>query len=292
MSVTRELLVRHLDTWAPATLRRARRATFALAWPEAADDTVVEAALRVFAEFADRVRGRELTVVVVAPGASGLAPRVAEVRADAGIPADLAVHPLDGPGDETLPVGLRAARAAGAPLLAYVETAGRPPLAALAAGRPAEVLLVGPPGRWPALRADLDAAGFSLTAGVELVDATRARLLAFGTSSGKSLESFKDELWAVDEYAGVRYRDPGDPDGHLLDISLHPHPGPLSRELLAHLAEGGPATVSQLRQFTMTDTVYRAADTVRVLGSLLHAGTVTRDPQGGRLSGEVVIAPA
>src|SRR5512139_1089606 len=98
VTVTRELLVRHLDTWAPATLRRARRATFAMAWPDAADEEVVAAALRVFAEFADRVRGRELSVVVVAPGAA--ASRLARLQADVGSPAELLVHPVDGPGDE------------------------------------------------------------------------------------------------------------------------------------------------------------------------------------------------
>ncbi|MFP5369455.1 MAG: hypothetical protein ACLGI3_01710, partial [Actinomycetes bacterium] len=107
---------------------------------------------------------------------------------------------------------------------------------------------------------------------------------------GKGLEAFKNALWAVDEYAGVRYRDPRDPEGHLLDISLSPHPGPLRRELLAHLRSAGARTVTELRQFTLTQTVYRASDTVRVLNALLSAGTVTRTPDRGRLGGDVVIA--
>jgi hypothetical protein len=99
-------------------------------------------------------------------------------------------------------------------------------------------------------------------------------------------------MWAVDEYAGVRYRDPRDPEGHLLDISLRPHPGPLRRELLGHLTASGPASVADLRRFTVSETVYRAADTNQVVSALLKGGQVTRTPEGGRLSGDVVIAPA
>ena len=58
--------------------------------------------------------------------------------------------------------------------------------------------------RRPALTA---AADFPLVAEVELVPATGAgRRVAFGTGSDKSLEAFKDALWAVDGDAGVRYR--------------------------------------------------------------------------------------
>jgi hypothetical protein len=132
-----------------------------------------------------------------------------------------------------------------------------------------------------------------LVAAVELaVDEAPGQVLVFGTQSGKSLEGFKDALWAVDEYAGVRYRDPGDPDRHLIDISLTPHPGPLRRELLAHLAATGEATVTELRTFALTETVYRAADATRVLQALLTAGSVTRRPEHGRLGGDVVIAAA
>jgi hypothetical protein len=188
---------------------------------------------------------------------------------------------------------LSAAGAAKAPLLAYIETAdppAAPVLAAVTAGRPAELLLATAPGAWAERRDALRAAGFALTAGVELVDSGDARLLAFATSLGKNLEAFKNALWAVDEYAGVRFRDPADPDGHLLDISLKPHPGPLRRELLAHLADTGGCTVTDLRRYTLTDTVYRSADTTAAITSLLSAGAVTRDPPNGRLAGDVRIS--
>ncbi|HYN96700.1 MAG TPA: hypothetical protein VES42_22905, partial [Pilimelia sp.] len=165
---------------------------------------------------------------------------------------------------------------------------GALPLPAVAAGRPAELLLLAPTGDWPARRDALRSAGFPLTAGVDLVDGAGERLLAFATTTGKSLESFKNALWAVDEYAGVRYRDPGDPAGTLLDITLEPGPGPLRRELLGKLAGGG-CTVTELRRFTLTETVYRSSDTVRALTALLAAGAVDRDPPGGRLAGDVLV---
>ena len=289
-AVLRELLVRQLDHWLPGALHRSRRATLALAYAgtdvDAADD-----ALRVVAEFADRLRGRRLTVLVLAEGSADLPARLGPVEAT--LPADVAVHVVPGHPDR-LPVALKAAGAAGAPLLTVVDGGEPTPavLAAAATGRPAELLLVTDAGR--SLRPALTDAGFPLVTEVELVpaDDSPARLLAFGTGSDRNLEAVKDALWAVDEYAGVRSRDPADPAGRLLNISLDPEPGPLRRELLAELARSGPRTVTELRRFTVTSTVYRAADANRALTSLLGAGTVTREPEHGRLGGDVVISPA
>ncbi|GIJ70129.1 hypothetical protein [Virgisporangium ochraceum] len=291
MSVTgvvQELLVRYLDVWTPTALH-ARRATFAYASTSSAP-ALPEAALRVFAEFADRMRGRRLGFVVVTPeGLTGLA----------AAPADLGVFPVGGPPVERLPVALKAAGSAKAPLLAFLDLPDGPSddaLAAVTAGKPAELMLVTTPGTWRDVRDHLRAAGFTLTSGVELVDTDTepaggeaAVLVAFASSQDRSLEAFKNAMWAVDEYAGVRYRDPGDPDGHLLDISLKPHPGPLRRELLAHLAGTGGRTVTELRRFTLTDTVYRSGDTNAAITSLLTAGAVTREPETGRLAGDVVV---
>ncbi len=137
----------------------------------------------------------------------------------------------------------------------------------------------------------LAAAGFPLVTGVELVpdDGSPAQLVVFATSSGHGLDAFKNALWDVDEYAGVRYRDPHDPAGHLLDISLTPHSGPLRRELLTRLVEG-PASVVELRRFATARTVYRSADVVTALTALLAAGQVSRTPEHGRLGGDVVIS--
>ncbi|GIF66677.1 hypothetical protein Ais01nite_47120 [Asanoa ishikariensis] len=288
--VVREILVRQLDAWGPAALHRSKRATFAQAYG-GPPDGLPEAALRVFDEFTDLLRGRRLTAPVIAPSPDRAA--LDAVYQELDRPSGLDIHAVDG-GVDTLPAVLTAASAAGAPLLAFLDAATGPPsaatLAAVARGKPGELLLVLAEG-FREHRAMLSAAGFPLVADVELVARDgSARLVVFATGSGKSLDTFKDAMWAVDEYAGVRYRDPHDPEGHLLDISERPHPGPLRRELLAHLAEVGRATVTELRQFTVTDTVYRAGDANRVLTTLLNAGQVTRDPPAGRLGGDVVIS--
>lgn len=293
--VRRELLVRQLDAWLPAALHRSRRATFAQVY-SVADDATADAAVRAVAEFADRLRGRRLALPVLAPSTDLLAQRLAQVQQELRTPPELSVHVAAG-GSDRLPAVLAAVSAMGAPVLAYIDAAdgpapAEPVLAAVAAGRPAELLLA--MGLRAAMVVDqrtvLSAAGFPLLTQVELVDREGAsELVVFATSLGKNLEAFKDALWAVDEYAGVRYRDPRDPEGHLLDISLAPHPGPLRRELLAHLASAGPRSVTDLRRFTLTETVYRAADTMRALASLLTAGQVTREPAHGRLGGEVLI---
>jgi hypothetical protein len=286
--VTGELLVRYLDSWTPAALHSAKRATFAEAWSGPADVDSAEAALRVFAEFADRLRGRKLAMVLLAPSVDGLSARLDAVQKELDTPAGLAVHTVAG-APELLPAALKAAGGAGAPLLCHVDTDGPVPLAAVASGRPGELLLVTAAGGWLEHRQALRDNGFPLTTGVELVEGGQARLVAFATSSAKHLEAFKDALWAVDEYAGVRYRDPTDPDRHAMDISLHPNPGPLRRELLAHLVSAGERTVTELRHFTLTETIFRASDAVRVVTALVSAGAVTRTPERGRLSGDVVV---
>jgi hypothetical protein len=288
-AVKRELLVRHLEAWAPAALHRARRVIYAHGYADADSGDSAEAAARVLADQTDFVRGRELSMLVVGDDVDQVAQRLAAIPEVGG----LARLPVSGGTDERLAVGLKAAGAQRVPLLGYLDasSASEPPrpatVSALTAGKPAEVLMVLAPG----VSADAYRSEWPLFTQVELATGDEpGELLAYATTSGKSLEGFKDALWAVDEFAGVRYRDPGDPDRHLIDISLSPHPGPLRREIIARLERAGPATVTELRTFALTETVYRAADATRVLHTLADAGTVTRQPPGGRLGGDVVIS--
>lgn len=291
-AVKRELLVRHLEAWAPAALHRGRRVAYAHGYAGADGGAAAEEAIRVLADQPDLVRGRELSMVVVADDLAPIADRLARAQREAGAAAGFTVHTISGNTDERLGVGLKALGVVRVPLLGYLDaSAGEPPapatVAALTAGKPAEVLLILAPGASAAAYRD----GWPLFTEVELASGEEAgQVLAFGTTSGKSLEGFKDALWAVDEFAGVRYRDPGDPDRHLIDISLAPHPGPLRRELLAHLAEAGPRTVTELKTFALTETIYRAADVTRVLNLLADSGGIRRDPDHGRLGGDVVIS--
>ena len=96
MSVTgvvQELLVRYLDVWTPTALH-ARRATFAYASPSA-EPTLPEAALRVFAEFADRMRGRRLGFVVVTPDHIANSRPVWHLRRFEGAKCRAGWHPSD-----------------------------------------------------------------------------------------------------------------------------------------------------------------------------------------------------
>lgn len=277
--VTRELLVRCVDTWAPGNLHAAHGATFLHASRAGIDHDAAEAALRAFAEFGDRLRGR-LTLLFVAPGLEPLQRRMQQLQRELRTPAEMSVHVVPG-GDAT--AVLKAAGAGAGSLLAVIDETVAKSISA------AVVLLTAPAGTWSAQRAELHRAGLDLTAGVELVDGGDELLVGFGTRSAKSLEAFKNELWALDEYAGVRYRDPEDPEGHLMDISLEPNPGALRRELLQRLRDGD-MTVTELKRFALTGTVYRASDAQKLITALLHAGTVTRSPEHGRLGGDVVIS--
>lgn len=316
--VVRELLGRQLEAWLPRAVARGRPSVVALAYGPgallAATDSAA-AVLGVLAEHAGQLRGRQLTVLVLADGGEELPARLGAIEAT--LPAEIAVHLVPG-GPARLPVAVRAAGATGAPLLSYLDGAGATDpgvLAASAAGRPAELLLVteaepgaaspgpaasaGPAGSAAAsvgpagsVRAGLAGVGFPLTTQVDLVaaDGSLARRLAFGTGHDRSLEAFKENLWAVDADTAVRYRNPADPSGQLLDIA--PDPESLGQELLVELARSGPRTVTELRRHALTATAYRSVDVQRALTGLLRCGAAVRDPEHGRLGGDVVIAVA
>ncbi len=278
-AVAHQLFVRHLRSWLPAALRRARRATVALAY-DGIDPRPAEETLRVAAECAG-LRGCRLTVLVLAEGTEDLPARLGAI--EAGLPPEVAVHLMPGP-PSRLPVALRAATATGAPVLSYLEAQGTVDpvaLSAAATGRPAEALVLA--GADTPLRPALADAGFSLATEVELADT--GRRIGFGTGSDRSLEAIKENLWE----AGLRYRDP-----HGVPLSPAPEvdPEPLGRALLAELARQGPRTVTELRRYAVTATAYRAVDAVRALTALLDAGVVTREPEHGRLGGDVLVTAA
>jgi hypothetical protein len=295
--VKRELLVRYLDGWAPAALHGTRRATYLDGYATGAS---AEAVLQVFGEFTDLLARHALAVVLVGADATALTAEVARVRGRVPTPAGVTIQIVPRPEGGRLPV---IPAPAGSPVLAYLDaTAGQEPpdvaaVAELLAGGRSEALLVLDGHDSADLveehRAALRGTGNTLVTCVEMVSGDgRAELLFFATPSAQRLEVFKDALWAVDEYAGVRYRDPRDPGHALLDISLTPHPGPLRRALLGHLGAAGMRTVAELRRYALTETVYRAADVARALTALLAAGAVSRDPAKGRLTAEAQISLA
>ncbi|NLU80378.1 hypothetical protein HCA58_18770 [Micromonospora sp. HNM0581] len=268
--------LRHLDQWLPTALRRARRATVALGYDGSAPD-LAEQTVRLAGEHAARLRGSRITVLVLAEGTEKLPARLG--AAEAALPAEVAVHLMPGP-PSLLPVALRAAGAAGAPVLSYLETDDPVALTAAAAGRAAEALVVA--GAVTALRAALIDAGFALATEVELVDVDGR--LGFGTASDRSLEELKEALWTY----GSRLRDPyGEP----LSPAPRVDPAPLCRALLDELTRHSPRTVTELRRFAVTATAYRAVDAVRAITALLDSGQVTRMPEQGRLGGDVLVTP-
>uniref|UniRef100_A8LUV0 Uncharacterized protein n=1 Tax=Salinispora arenicola (strain CNS-205) TaxID=391037 RepID=A8LUV0_SALAI len=394
--VVRDILGRQLEAWLTRVVVRGRPSVVALAFGQGALLAAVDSAevvLGVLAQHADRLRGRQLTVLVLADGNEELPARLGALEAT--LPAGVAVHLVPG-GPARLPVAVKAAGAAGTPLLSYLDGTGATDPAVLAAGavgRPGELLLVtdtnlpgvtdtdlpsvtdtdrpgaasapvvpastgpvpappasavpasvapgsappvpgpptsdvpasaapgsappvpglprsdvpastapgsalptpGPPARVSgSVQASLVRAGFPLATQVDLVpiDGSSARRLALGAGHDRSLEAFKDILWTVDEDAGIRYRDPADPAQHLLHIAADPEPGPLCRELLAELARTGPRTVTELRRHALTATPYRSIDVRRALTEMLTSGAATRDPEHGRLGGNVVITVA
>jgi hypothetical protein len=273
--VVHELLVRYLDAWTARAAHSARAVAYAQfsAGTEATagvDDAAgaALAALRVFGEFADRASGRLTVSVTVADDDA-----VERVRAaltagarEAGVAPDVVRLDVSAGSDVVLDKG--------AHVFAYLDQRGQRPTTVPAARRGLEVLVRGP-------AAALDRWEWRAT--VELVGRDGgAETLSFGASDERALGVFKDELWALDEYAGIRYRDPGDPEGTLLDISLRPQLGPLRRLLSAQLGDE-PVTFAQLRDWAVAHTIFRADDVTRAVTDLCHSGSVERTPAGGRL---------
>src|SRR5262249_21359540 len=108
---------------------------------------------------------------------------------------------------------------------------------------------------------DSSVSPFAVSCRVDLVDRAGAvESLTFGAATDKALEKFKDELWALDEYAGIRLRDPADPEAAAVDISVRPHLGPLRRILLAEVTRTGGASVADLRTWALHHTIFRGED--------------------------------
>jgi hypothetical protein len=279
LSVKREVLVRYLDAWTPVALRSHRGATFV----GSATGELVADAFRVFAESADLLEGHHLDVVLLGPG------EPAVPRELAGL-AGFSVRSVADPEEVT---------AAGTVLLQLDAVAGALAtadvwrlVASLGRGKGHEVLLTLPATEQLAdCRRRLAAVGLACAAGVELVaDDEQAQLLVFGTGDSKRLALFKNELWAVDEFAGIRYRDPRDGERTLVDISLTPQLLPLRRALLAELARRGRTTVAELQRYALLETIYRATDAIGALTSAASAGAITREPAKGRLTPGTVVS--
>ncbi|NKQ54723.1 hypothetical protein HFP15_17715 [Amycolatopsis sp. K13G38] len=257
-AVKRDVLVRYLDAWIAGALRSHRHATYVECGEFVAD------AFGVFEEFADRLAGSHLDMVIVGRE-PGDPPEGLPVRVVAD-PADLTV---DGP------------------MLANLDGLDVwPPVR----GKSHEVMFTARSGDYGER---LRAAGLAYRVAVELVaDDGETELLVFGTGDSGHLATFKNELWSVDEFAGIRYRDPHDTEGTLVDISLTPQLLPLRRTLLAELTRRGPCPVADLRRHTLLETIYRPEDTIGALHAAAVAGEITREPAKGRLTPRTIVGPA
>jgi hypothetical protein len=273
LAVKREVLVRYLDAWTSAALRSNRGATYV----EFGDTGFAVDAFRVFGEFADRLDEHHLDMVIV--GVSG------ETLGEP--PSGLSVRVVADPQDVTV----------AGPMLAHLDLVEGGALAEPDAWRLVDELV---PGKARELLLTVPAAdsgtdyrnrlGMAFTVIVELVaDDGAAQLLVFATGDSKHVATFKNELWAADEFAGIRYRDPHDPEHDLIDISLTPHLLPLRRVLLEELARRGSCTVADLQQHTLLETIYRPADAIGALTSAASAGAITREPEKGRLTPRTVV---
>ncbi|MFD1051844.1 hypothetical protein ACFQ1S_42955, partial [Kibdelosporangium lantanae] len=196
----------------------------------------------VFSEFADRLDGHHLGMVVLGKPAPDAPPAGLEVRS-------AEAHDLRVTGPVLAHLDVMDDVLSESDAWHVVET--------LAAGKAREVLLTLPAGEY---HDRLHALGLEYVVAVELVDENgHEQLLVFATGDSKHLGTFKNELWAADEFAGIRFRDPRDTEHALVEIALTPQLLPLRRLLLAELARRGTCTVADLQQYALLETIYRPA---------------------------------
>lgn len=142
-------------------------------------------------------------------------------------------------------------------------------------------------------RETIRTAGFDYVLDFELADEGGSRLyLVYGTSHPLGVEKMKDAMWHVDPYRGGGYRDPRDPQQELLPIEPVPQTGPLRRLLMNHL-ERFPdrrATVGDLREFALLETVYKEVHVPPVVEELIRQGELVRLDDGTRLTKRSVVA--
>jgi hypothetical protein len=109
----------------------------------------------------------------------------------------------------------------------------------------------------------------------------------FGTNDQRGLEKMKDAMWGVDPLYGVRYRDPHDPSQMMLDIRKEPDTGPLLA-ILVQLLQDEARTVEELKDYTLTQTVYRPQQVHRLVLKQLRERRFQKRGRG-HLSGSSVI---
>lgn len=128
----------------------------------------------------------------------------------------------------------------------------------------------------------LPQAGFEYTLAFEMRDEGGHTLwLIFATNHPAGLEKMKDAMWDVDPYRGLRYVDAADPDQMALDIRPEPFTGPLRRELLARIdQEDKGATIAQLQDFTLRETIYKPTHVLSAVRALIAAGQLEAKTQG------------
>jgi three-Cys-motif partner protein len=133
-------------------------------------------------------------------------------------------------------------------------------------------------------------AGFRFVLDFELADEGGHLLyLVYGTNHPKGIEKMKEAMWSVDPIRGLGYRDPRDPNQQTLDIEVAPQTGPLRRLILEHLERlpSGRATLAELRDWVLQETIYKPTHTRPAVQELIRAGHVQAGP--GRLASTTTI---
>jgi three-Cys-motif partner protein len=132
--------------------------------------------------------------------------------------------------------------------------------------------------------------GFSYALIFELVDeGGRELLLVFATKDLKGVVKMKESMWRVDPSHGQRFRDPRDVNQLAMDFGVGPNLTLLGQQLLARL-EDGPQSLHALKQYALTDTVFKPTHAPQAIELLKESGAIEVGP--GRTHADKIVTLA
>lgn len=126
-------------------------------------------------------------------------------------------------------------------------------------------------------RDQLHLAGFKYQLAFELLDEGGHELfLVFGTSHDLGVERMKTAMWKVDSAEGRRFRDPRDPHQLALDLDEEADLNLLKSQLLEYLTAEGPASMAELKEYALFETIFLATHAPEAVQELENGGLVHR----------------
>lgn len=133
-------------------------------------------------------------------------------------------------------------------------------------------------------------AGFDYSLSFELVDASgHELLLVYATKAVRGVQRMKRAMWKADPVHGQYFRDPRDVDQLPLPILKEPDLTLLKKQLLEQVVTSGPVSLTDLKEYTLFQTLFEEPRAKRAVKELETEGKV--DVEWKRTHRDTMVAP-